>query len=170
MKRSHNGKQINLLKFLKNKKFSVEEKLNTFTSEQPELERIQRKFAVACAWLAAERENKIELYEFIGLIQTMYESANWLDIENLEDDEYSAADRAADSAADRAAYWAAYEAAYWAEREWQKSRLLEMIEEYAAYRQRLVAVIDRIGKVVEVAVAAWVWEGEEAVFLELGLK
>ena len=121
MKISYNGKRIDLLKFLKSKKYSVEEKLNTFTSNQPGLERIQRKFAVACAWRAAERADKNELYEFIGLIQTMYESVDYANIDDLKDDDY----RAASLAASLAVYWAADSST---ERKIQLEMLIEMAE------------------------------------------
>ena len=129
---------------------------------------ILHHFACDCAertlMRVADNPKKVQALDLLGKKRAGVEG----EISNEELAAYRAAYRAADWAAYWATDWAtdraAFSAADRAERGWQKSRLLEMIEEYAVHRQRLIAVIDRIGKVTEVAVAAWVWESGEEVF------
>ena len=96
MKIKYNNKQYDLLQFLKSKKFTVEKKLNAFISKENKLERLQRIFAVQYAWRSAEQVDIKKLYEYIGLIQTLYESVNYeTNIDELKNATYYKAREAA---------------------------------------------------------------------------
>jgi len=128
-----------LLEFLE-LDLSIEDKLSVFCRPIPDLERLQRMFAVRCALRAAEQSGVKEIINFAQLIIVLYQENDFnSNIEIFKEEPaysaainavgwaaYSAADSAAinatdwaaysaaDRAADRAAYWAAYSAAYWA--------------------------------------------------------
>ena len=101
-----------LLEFMELDKISDTDKIWVFTRKIPELEKIQRKFAVACMLSCLSDSEELTAFQY--LIALLYESNDYESIENLKDDEYRSADLAAYRAPNLAAYWVEYRAADWA--------------------------------------------------------
>ena len=110
----YSDREGTLLDFMKLDKISDTDKIWVFTRKIPELEKLQRRFAVACMLFCESEKEEITAFQY--LVALLYESVDYGSIEHLKDEAYwaaySAADRAADWAADRAADWASYRAAY----------------------------------------------------------
>ena len=84
------------------------------TSREKKYEQAQFEFALLCAERTIHQDTPIEVKDFFYLIALMRMSENFGNIEFLKDDDYQAAEWAAEWAADWAAEWAADRAAEWA--------------------------------------------------------
>ncbi len=120
-----------LLEFLELDKISIEDKHWLINQSIPELEKIQREYALMCASRTIDNCNIVEVHEYFSLILFAHNedilqeiktdaayreasSAAYWAADNAADWEaYSVASSVADSAASSAAYWAADWAAGW---------------------------------------------------------
>ncbi len=141
-----------LLEFLELENISIGDKFWLAFKDIPELEKLQREFAILCAARAVDICNVVELQEYFNLIllghaenilQEIKTTAEYWAVDSAADRAaYRPADWAAYRAADWAAYWAAYRAADWAAyraadgaADWAAERAADRAADWAAERE-----------------------------------